>query len=200
MMEIHQAAKVVTDAVDSDARIIFGAVNDSRLKKGEIKITVIAAGFGDGRGQGSSLSRKEPFRTISTVLPESVFKKAEEKEVLVRQVPVTSGMPPVEKKQEQKAKTAFAPEVTKIPDDGWDIPAFIRRKRCKRVISINPICVTEGFIFPFRAPVIHSCPKVRAHDNMKILLSVLLLLSFSATHALGQIKKTVILLHLMRIK
>lgn len=129
MMEIHQAAKVVTDAVDSDARIIFGAVNDPRLKKGEIKITVIAAGFGDGRGHQASLQRKEPLRTISVAPAEPVFKKPEEKEAPVRHVPITNGIPFQEKKPEQKAKTAFAPEVTKIPDDGWDIPAFIRRKK-----------------------------------------------------------------------
>ena len=46
MMEINNAAKVITDSVDPDARIIFGAVNDTRLKKGEVKITVIATGFG----------------------------------------------------------------------------------------------------------------------------------------------------------
>jgi len=28
--------------------VIFGAVTDDKLKKGEIKITVIAAGFGEG--------------------------------------------------------------------------------------------------------------------------------------------------------
>lgn len=130
MMEIHQAAKVITDAVDSDARIIFGAVNDPRLKKGELKITVIAAGFGDGRGLGgSSLQRKEQPRTISITSTEAAVKKPEEKEVPVRHVPITSAMPLAEKKPEQKAKTAFSPEVTKIPDDGWDIPAFIRRKK-----------------------------------------------------------------------
>lgn len=129
MMEIHQAAKVVTDAVDSDARIIFGAVNDPRLKKGELKITVIAAGFGDGRGHQVQPQRKEQPRTISITPAESAFKKPEEKEGSARQVPVTTIMPSAEKKPEQKAKTAFAPEVTKIPDDGWDIPAFIRRKK-----------------------------------------------------------------------
>lgn len=40
--EIQEAAKVITKNVDSKAKIIFGAVKDSSLKKGEIKITVIA--------------------------------------------------------------------------------------------------------------------------------------------------------------
>jgi len=34
---------------------------------------------------------------------------------------------PTEKKLDQKHKP-FSPEITKITDDGWDVPAFIRRK------------------------------------------------------------------------
>ncbi|MFA6190557.1 MAG: cell division protein FtsZ [Candidatus Staskawiczbacteria bacterium] len=40
--EIQEAAKVITKNVDSRAEIIFGAVKDNTLKKGELKITVIA--------------------------------------------------------------------------------------------------------------------------------------------------------------
>ncbi len=40
--EIQEAAKVITKNVDSRAQIIFGAVKDKNLKKGEIKVTVIA--------------------------------------------------------------------------------------------------------------------------------------------------------------
>ena len=40
--EIQEAAKVITKNVDPKAQIIFGAVKDNSLKKGEIKISVIA--------------------------------------------------------------------------------------------------------------------------------------------------------------
>ena len=40
--EIQQAAGIITKNVDPKAQIIFGAVKDKSLKKGEIKITVIA--------------------------------------------------------------------------------------------------------------------------------------------------------------
>lgn len=43
--EISDAAKVITKNVDPKAQIIFGAVKDDNLKKGEIKITVIATKF-----------------------------------------------------------------------------------------------------------------------------------------------------------
>ncbi|RJQ36030.1 cell division protein FtsZ [Candidatus Parcubacteria bacterium] len=46
MWEINEAAKVITESIDKEAKLIFGAVHDERLKKGELKITVIATGFG----------------------------------------------------------------------------------------------------------------------------------------------------------
>lgn len=45
LSEIDQVAKTITKEANSEARIIFGAVQDEKLKKGEIKVTVIATGF-----------------------------------------------------------------------------------------------------------------------------------------------------------
>ena len=43
--EINEAAKSVQEKVNSSAKIIFGAVKDKNLKKGEIRITILATGF-----------------------------------------------------------------------------------------------------------------------------------------------------------
>ena len=61
MWEIQEAAKLITDSVDPDAKIIFGTVKDERLKKNELKITVIAANFPD-----NSAIRKTIFDTMSS--------------------------------------------------------------------------------------------------------------------------------------
>lgn len=45
MFEIQDAAKLITDSVDPNAKIIFGTVHDEKLKKGEVRVTVVAAGF-----------------------------------------------------------------------------------------------------------------------------------------------------------
>jgi len=45
LSEIEEVAKVITQEVNSEAKVIFGAVQDEKLKKGEIKVTVIATGF-----------------------------------------------------------------------------------------------------------------------------------------------------------
>ncbi|MFH1841496.1 MAG: cell division protein FtsZ [Candidatus Nealsonbacteria bacterium] len=45
LAEIAEASKIITQNTDNKARVIFGAVHDKRLQKGEIKMTVIATGF-----------------------------------------------------------------------------------------------------------------------------------------------------------
>lgn len=56
MWEINEAARMITESIDKDAKLIFGAVHDDRLKKGEIKITVIATGF-NGAGKSSEAKK-----------------------------------------------------------------------------------------------------------------------------------------------
>ncbi|MCF7905791.1 cell division protein FtsZ [Candidatus Gracilibacteria bacterium] len=60
MYEVDEAAKVITEAADPDANIIFGAVINENYT-GEIKITVIATGFsevGNKRPGHASLMRQ----------------------------------------------------------------------------------------------------------------------------------------------
>src|SRR5581483_11778817 len=53
MTEINEAAKVIAQTADPGARIIFGAYYDRNLKPGQIKMTIVAAGF--NTSQPSSL-------------------------------------------------------------------------------------------------------------------------------------------------
>jgi len=100
MMEINEAAKIITEAIDPQAKVIFGAVTDNQLKKGEIKITVIAAGFGE---QSQKLKERSEMKTEPS-----------------RQ----------EAPQAPADKKPFSGQVKPIDDSGeeWDIPAFIRKK------------------------------------------------------------------------
>ena len=79
MWEVQEAAKMVTENVDKEAKIIFGAVKDERLRRGEIKITVIAAGFQGGLGRTSSLFQQEPsYGTPAQVSGSSKEEQGEE--------------------------------------------------------------------------------------------------------------------------
>ncbi|MEK7541679.1 MAG: cell division protein FtsZ [Patescibacteria group bacterium] len=105
MWEINEAARVITESIDRDAKVIFGAVHDERLKKGEIKITVIATGF-----HGSQGTSVPPGR--------------EEQDVPIKRSPIGSpvGAAPVG----EKAHATARPQAQ---ESDWDaIPAFLRRR------------------------------------------------------------------------
>ena len=55
MAEFQDAAKVITESIDKDARVIIGTISDERMKKGELKITVIATGFPTEKTKKTSL-------------------------------------------------------------------------------------------------------------------------------------------------
>lgn len=53
MLEINEAANIITESIDPNAKVIFGAVVDDQIRKGEMQITVVATGFDFDRvGQG----------------------------------------------------------------------------------------------------------------------------------------------------
>jgi cell division protein FtsZ len=55
MLEIQDAANVITEAIDPEAKVIFGAIVDETLKKGQVKVTVIATGFPENATRGGSV-------------------------------------------------------------------------------------------------------------------------------------------------
>ena len=64
MFEVDEAAKIITESVDPEANIIFGATIREDYE-GELKITVVAAGFDENSNQkfssSSSTSKPNPF-------------------------------------------------------------------------------------------------------------------------------------------
>lgn len=111
MFEIQDAAKLITDSVDPNAKIIFGTVHDEKLKKGEVRVTVVAAGF-PSEAPKKSLFEGKIFNSVS---------------------PSQSTEPKVE--MPSKAVDTPAPLSTnKIEDDEDDwgsVPAFLRRSKLK---------------------------------------------------------------------
>jgi len=103
MAEINEAAKVITDKIDPDAKVIFGAVQDDKLKKGEIKITVIATGFNNG------MPRSPRPQNGPTLFEEATGNG------------IKSG-------PFQPAEPVKEVIDGSVANDEFDIPAFIRRK------------------------------------------------------------------------
>jgi cell division protein FtsZ len=67
MWEMQEAAKVIIESVDKDARIISGTTIDDTLPPGEIKVTVIATGFPTPHRYSTGFERKETFGVIKNV-------------------------------------------------------------------------------------------------------------------------------------
>jgi cell division protein FtsZ len=112
MIEISEAAKTITESVDRDAKVIFGAVLDEKMKKGEIKITVIATGF-------SNISNGRYNSNQLVLEPEIISSSA--MEIEKKKI----------KKDEKKDEniTTYKSPLGGNDDDEWDIPTFIRKKK-----------------------------------------------------------------------
>ncbi len=128
MFEIQDAAKVITESVDPQAKVIFGTVRDDKLKKNEVKITVIAAGFPEtntsDNNQSSILSKNQ-----SPVLPESKPKE-ESKGRIFNSISSNQNQAPVREKIVVEEKKEIKND-TQDDDDWGAVPAFLRRSKLK---------------------------------------------------------------------
>jgi len=106
MHEIQDVARVITDSIDKDAKVIFGTIKDEKLKKGEVKITVIASGFPD------SSPKKSLFQ-----LGEKTTDEKSKKEPVVN-----IGADTTQNTDDKKDSDE---------DDWSSVPAFLRRSKLK---------------------------------------------------------------------
>lgn len=49
MQEVQEAAKIITESIDTDAKVIFGAFKDENLNQNSVRVTVIATGFAEDK-------------------------------------------------------------------------------------------------------------------------------------------------------
>ncbi len=123
MVEVSEAAKVITSAADDDAKIIFGAVIDEKMKD-QIKITVVATGF-DGRG------KSQKGETLKSYTPNAfIVEKENEKESLIEKEEVNKEKSKFNVFKNIPNKAILDKKAEKIMDDDDDlsVPAFIRKK------------------------------------------------------------------------
>lgn len=126
MFEIQDAAKVITESIDSDAKVIFGTVRDDRLKKNELKITVIASGFPETSAhrrlfnEGAAAERKGGSTIFNTLMGSG----SKDEDV------VEEKKKDKEKDKEKNEDTKESKTVPMADDDDWGaVPAFLRRKK-----------------------------------------------------------------------
>ncbi len=131
MLEINEAANIITESIDPNAKVIFGAVIDETMKKGEVHITVVATGFDAER------VKESPLEKMSRMTIEDM--RGKEKEEKKERITYPEKMEPKmiipEKVPPKPQRTINVSNDTRNleedDDDELEIPAFIRRKMGK---------------------------------------------------------------------
>lgn len=143
MYEVEEAARVITEHADPNAKVIFGTVIDeSQVEEGEIKITVVATGFEDeeleshtrSRYSGSVQQQSQPAQNPAPIYPQ--FQQPQQ--------PQQSQSPssqPYHQPQESQPARSPQPVSSDRPayqsggagsgssdDEDLEVPTFIRRK------------------------------------------------------------------------
>lgn len=138
MFEIQDAAKIITESVDPNAKIIFGTVRDDKLKKNEIKVTVIASGFPEMSRQRAAQSERELRTSTEARTAEPATEKTEshvEKSAERGRIYNSITPSPINSTRDirENLKEVKPIEEKKIEDDDdWGaIPAFLRRSKIK---------------------------------------------------------------------
>lgn len=130
MIEVHEAAKIVTESVDPNAKIIFGAIKDEKLKKGDVRVTVIATGFPTPgmTSRGAQLfsfptsREKEDEKPVGKIFNTPEPAPKEEKKV---HIPVIGDIDPL------PAPSKQAPKKDDSDDEWGAVPSFLRRPKMK---------------------------------------------------------------------
>jgi cell division protein FtsZ len=146
MLEIQDAARVITESIDPQARVIFGAIRDDKLKKNELKVTVIATGFPEENDNNSNhnISRRAPSVTPpETPEPEveqtpvsrgKIFNSLPKKSDAERSSESTPNIRPTQPQNEtpkRDPKPVDQSDDTDDDDDWGAVPAFLRRSKLK---------------------------------------------------------------------
>jgi len=123
--EVNEAARVIQEAADPDANIIFGAIIDERLGD-EIQITVIATGF-EGRSTSVRSGSARPLHRDLTPARTASNDRPAERTSDTRVEPARQEPARQEPRAEPRDQSSYRrPDVD--DDDQYDIPAFIRRR------------------------------------------------------------------------
>ena len=133
MFEIQDAAKVITESIDPEAKIIFGTVKDDKLKKNEVKITVIATGFPEtNTAPAKSVSNAMSDSSLASLIKGNSNAGTTEKGKIYHAGQDVKSPIGATNIPEKVAVEAKKPAPKTDDDDDWGaVPAFLRRSRLK---------------------------------------------------------------------
>lgn len=138
IMEVHEASKIISESVDKNAKIIWGVMKDDKLKKGQLRIIVIATGFPESASHSSHSSIERSLFSAPVIekrdedrgrIYHEILKREDKPEVKAEKEKVDMAV------KDEPVVTATPHKREEIPvvpedDDSWGaIPAFLRRHK-----------------------------------------------------------------------
>jgi len=155
MLEISEAANIITENIDPNAKVIFGAVADDQIRKGEVQITVVATGFDTARvsepsiglitnrsssvniGETSTSSPAQSRYTATPSISTSTHTRIEEEKddeedaLNFSSRRVEQPVMIIEEKIQPRTMNPRTESKELVETEDLEIPAFIRRKMKK---------------------------------------------------------------------
>lgn len=155
MSEVNDAANVITESINPDAKVIFGATQDNRMKSGIVRVTVIATGFSELPTTADELSftptlkeeseeekTPEPVpaqpATMAPVMPSPPSAQqpaelakadtAQQPQNPEQQLPQEEPAPASNFRERLPRRNKNEKDENDNNEPDWDIPAFIRKK------------------------------------------------------------------------
>lgn len=133
LAEVNEASTIIQGAAHEDANIIFGAVQDEKMKDG-VKITVIATGFKTDQPQRRDRAVTPAQTAISSARMASAYQQQQPVAVATRAaiagnghaVPVTRPAAPTRERPSLESVKEAVKGV--VEQDDLDVPAFIRKR------------------------------------------------------------------------
>jgi len=128
MFEINQAAEFISNSVDPDANIIFGATIEADMKE-EIQITVLATGFKPEVERMIMENQTSPNQTYGSQ-PQSIGQS----NLSTQSTLVASTQPTMQQQSEPPAPQAYTPQPQRKnnqyeQEEDLETPSFLRRKK-----------------------------------------------------------------------
>ena len=138
LAEVNEASTIIQSAAHEDANIIFGAVQDEKMKD-EVKITVIATGFKTNEPQRKERAVSAAQSAISAARTASAYQlqssaplaartNGNGRSVLVNTVAARTVTSAPMRERPSLETVKEAAKATAIEQDDLDVPAFIRKR------------------------------------------------------------------------
>jgi len=139
MDEVNEAAQVITESADQNAKIIVGMVIDENMKD-KIRVTVVATGFGGSEAGAKNLSDDTKYSMNRLFSKKNIEEKLNDVKNVFTEKPVF--MPAASSQSDNQPTEPERPRPTFVPtqpapkprtfipqeEEDLEIPAFIRKK------------------------------------------------------------------------